>query len=211
MATIQVLVVAGNLLARAGLGALLDEMDVIQVVGQTTTDSLSWQVDYDRPDVLLVDLGWRVDDNLSALTTAIEMRLPIVVLVSDDIQAKDALTELASLECYAILLRDSEAERIQAAIQSVYVGLISLDATLSGLFVQPSGSAMPTTIEALTPREDEVLQLLAKGLTNKAIAHELQITDHTVKFHVNAIMGKLGAQSRTEAVVKATQAGLIIL
>ena len=65
--------------------------------------------------------------------------------------------------------------------------------------------------EPLTGREMEVLQLLAEGLPNKIIANKLSITDHTVKFHVNAIMGKLGVQSRTEAVVRATKLGLIIL
>ena len=61
------------------------------------------------------------------------------------------------------------------------------------------------SLEDLTPREDEVLQLLAQGMTNKAIAHQLGITDHTVKFHVNAIMTKLNAQSRTDAVIRATR------
>jgi DNA-binding NarL/FixJ family response regulator len=65
--------------------------------------------------------------------------------------------------------------------------------------------------EALTPRELEVLQLLAEGLPNKTIARQLSISEHTVKFHLNAIMSKLGAQSRTEAVVRATRLGLIIL
>ena len=66
-------------------------------------------------------------------------------------------------------------------------------------------------IESLTPRESEVLQLLAQGMPNKQIALELAISEHTVKYHVNAILGKLGAQSRTEAVVRATRAGLILL
>jgi DNA-binding NarL/FixJ family response regulator len=57
----------------------------------------------------------------------------------------------------------------------------------------------------------EVLRLLAEGLPNKAIAHRLGISEHTVKFHVNALLGKLGAQSRTEAVVRATRLGLILL
>ncbi|MBI1880571.1 MAG: response regulator transcription factor, partial [Chloroflexi bacterium] len=63
----------------------------------------------------------------------------------------------------------------------------------------------------LTPRELEVLQLLAEGLPNKAIARRLDISDHTVKFHVNAILSKLSAQSRTDAVVRATRLGLILL
>jgi DNA-binding NarL/FixJ family response regulator len=69
----------------------------------------------------------------------------------------------------------------------------------------------PLLVEELTPRELEVLRLLAEGLSNKAIAQQLDISDHTVKFHVNAIMSKLGAQSRTAAVVQATRLGLIVL
>jgi DNA-binding NarL/FixJ family response regulator len=65
--------------------------------------------------------------------------------------------------------------------------------------------------EELTPRELEVLQQLAEGLANKAIAQRLGISEHTVKFHVNAIMGKLGVQSRTAAVVRATRLGLVVL
>ena len=65
--------------------------------------------------------------------------------------------------------------------------------------------------EPLTPRELEVLKRMAEGLSNKQIARELAISEHTIKFHVNAILGKLGAQSRTEAVVRATRAGLILL
>ncbi len=63
----------------------------------------------------------------------------------------------------------------------------------------------------LTPRETQVLQLLAEGLPNKVIASQLEISEHTVKFHINSIMGKLGAQSRTDAVMRATRSGLILL
>jgi len=66
-------------------------------------------------------------------------------------------------------------------------------------------------VDTLTPRESEVLHLIAEGLPNKQIAQKLSISEHTVKFHVNAILTKLGAQSRTEAVVRATRAGLIAL
>jgi DNA-binding NarL/FixJ family response regulator len=65
--------------------------------------------------------------------------------------------------------------------------------------------------KGLTPREAEVLQLLAEGQTNRAIAQSLRISEHTVKFHVTAILGKLGAESRTEAVVQAARAGWIVL
>jgi DNA-binding NarL/FixJ family response regulator len=79
-------------------------------------------------------------------------------------------------------------------------------------FGWPAASAeAPGLAEELTPREREVLQLLAEGLANKAIAQQLTISEHTVKFHVNAIMSKLGAQSRTAAVVRATRLGLVVL
>ena len=71
--------------------------------------------------------------------------------------------------------------------------------------------ATDALIEPLTPREIEVLHLLAEGMTNRAIAQRLEISEHTVKFHVNAILGKLGAQSRTDAVVRATRLGVILL
>ena len=78
--------------------------------------------------------------------------------------------------------------------------------------MQPASElAADTLFDDLTPREKEVLQLVAEGLTNKAIAQQLAISEHTVKFHVNAIMGKMNAQSRTEAVVRATRLGLISL
>ena len=70
---------------------------------------------------------------------------------------------------------------------------------------------VPVASELLTARELQVLALLAEGLANKAIAARLGISDHTVKFHVNAILGKLGAESRTEAVTRAARAGLLIL
>jgi DNA-binding NarL/FixJ family response regulator len=77
--------------------------------------------------------------------------------------------------------------------------------------LRPSRDFPPSPlIEELTPRELEVLQLLVRGLSNKAIGFQLDISEHTVKFHVNAIMTKLSAQSRTEAAVRATQMGLVL-
>jgi DNA-binding NarL/FixJ family response regulator len=77
------------------------------------------------------------------------------------------------------------------------------------LTLPPAASLPPG--EALTPRELDVLQLLAEGLPNKTIADRLTISEHTVKFHVNALMGKLGAQSRTEAVVRAIRLGWLTI
>ena len=89
--------------------------------------------------------------------------------------------------------------------------MVVLDSNLAAA-VLPDKSEMPVPpVEELTPRELEVLGLLAEGLANKAIAYRLDISEHTVKFHVNSILSKLGAQSRTEAVIYATRLGLILL
>ncbi len=72
-------------------------------------------------------------------------------------------------------------------------------------------SAAVALAEPLSARELEVLRYLAEGLSNKEIARKMAISENTIKFHVNAILGKLGAQSRTEAVVRATRAGLVLL
>jgi two-component system, NarL family, nitrate/nitrite response regulator NarL len=87
-------------------------------------------------------------------------------------------------------------------------GLSVLDGVLARQFVRPPAAAPQ---EPLTPREREVLALLAEGLANKTIAARLGISEHTAKFHVNAILGKLGVESRAEAIVHAARAGLVVL
>jgi DNA-binding NarL/FixJ family response regulator len=110
-----------------------------------------------------------------------------------------------------LLLRDASVEKLVAALNSAAQGLVTLDPVFIDALLPPAQPAPTPPVETLTPRELEVLQHLAEGLPNKAIARRLDISEHTVKFHVNAIMSKLGVQSRTEAVVRATQLGLILL
>jgi two-component system nitrate/nitrite response regulator NarL len=93
-------------------------------------------------------------------------------------------------------------------VAAVAHGLVAVEETVAES-LRPRVAAPPA--EALTPREREVLQLLSQGLSNKQIAQALRISEHTVKFHVNAILGKLGVQGRTEAVVQAARLGLITL
>jgi DNA-binding NarL/FixJ family response regulator len=132
---------------------------------------------------------------------------PVVALITDEIQALEARTAGAR----GLLLRDTSAERLVAALTAAARDLIVLDPPLAVPMLGARDPSSPTPVEDLTPRELEVLGLLAEGLPNKAIARRLGISEHTVKFHVNAVLGKLGAQSRTEAVVRATRLGLILL
>ncbi len=209
------LVVADNLLARAGLSALLEERGCT-VLARVDGRDLQRHIDVYAPAALVVDLGWQPDSMRERLRQ-IETDLPILALLSE--YESDAETEFLNLlletllvfPAFALLRRDSEPATIVAALVALASGLTTLEPRLAGWLASPLPSPSTVSLNPLTARENEVLQLLAGGLTNKAIAFELGITQHTVKFHVNAIMGKLGAQSRTQAVVRATQLGLITL
>jgi two-component system, NarL family, nitrate/nitrite response regulator NarL len=216
MADLQVLVISTNPLARLGLVALLSSLSDCEVVGQSSGDSdLREQITRLEPSVLLWDLGWESAsalDVLKALYTG-DIRdnnmPPAVVLLSDEDDAAQAQSAGAA----GLLTQGSLAEQLYAALLAVSEGLTVLDPMFSPALLSPRPPATPEEglAEALTPRENEVLQLLALGLPNKIIAARLGVSEHTIKFHVNAIMTKLGAQSRTEAVVRATKLGLIIL
>jgi DNA-binding NarL/FixJ family response regulator len=208
---LRLLVVAGDPLARAGLAAGLAGQPGCVLVGQVSSGAgLAAQAEVYRPDVVLWDLGWDPAPDLEADLAEIEeldeAGLPVVALLADDAQAPEARAAGAR----GLLLRSASTEMMLASLQAASQGLVVFDPSLA---LDPSPSLDPSLApaEALTPRETEVLQLLADGLTNKAIAQRLGISDHTVKFHVNAVLGKLGAQSRTEAVVRATRLGLLHL
>jgi two-component system, NarL family, nitrate/nitrite response regulator NarL len=209
--SLRVLVVADNLLSRAGLSALLDNQDELFVVGQTTTAALAKELEIYRVDIVLLDLGWQATESRKALAPLADSGLPLLVLLADEADAPSVLSSLASFPLYGLLLNENDPALLLTALQTVAAGLLVIDPALSSALAIPSSNTIEPLHEDLTLRENEVLQLLAQGLTNKGIAHQLGITDHTVKFHVNAIMTKLGAQSRTEAVIRATRAGLIIL
>lgn len=201
----RVLIIAGDPLARAGLAALLDGREQVAVLGQIAADGyLLDNLDLYRPDVLVWDLGWDVDDVPAEL---LELDLPLLALLPDE----ELAGAVWSAEASGLLLRETGGTRLVTAIQAIARDLRVLDPHLaSAVSAPPIVEEMPLD-EPLTPREQEVLQLLAEGLANRAIAQELGISEHTVKFHVNGIMGKLEAQSRTAAVVRATRLGLILL
>ena len=117
---------------------------------------------------------------------------------------------------FAILPRDASGEQLRAALEAVTNGLLVLDPKAAErLLPAPTADHRPgtetDTTDHLTPREREVLQLVAEGLPNKTIARRLAISDHTVKFHLASLMTKLTAASRTEAVHQAARRGLITL
>ena len=206
----SLLIIAESLLSRAGLVALLEERGC-KVLGQADGAGLRRAIERLEPDMIIIDFGWEAEA-LRERLIPIDKDISVLALVADDESTLGPLLPvMRAFSRFALLLRDSDLDSIVAAVRALDEGLTVLDPELIDLFdgALPSESTPP--VNPLTARENEVLQSLARGLTNRAIAHELGISQHTVKFHVNAIMSKLGAQSRTEAVVRGTRMGMIVL
>lgn len=204
---LRLVIVADNPLARTGLVALLNDQPGLYVAGQVAADGdLLKMLDIYRPTVIVWDLGWEPAATLERLRETRESQYRIVALLPAEDYAKNAWRAGAS----GLLFQNVQVEPLVATIEAVASGLLVLEPALAAQTLESPTTPEPPA-EDLTPREVEVLQLLAQGLTNKAIAQRLAISDHTVKFHVNAIMTKLNAQSRTEAVVRASRLGLILL
>jgi two-component system nitrate/nitrite response regulator NarL len=208
MPLIRVLIVADDPLARAGLAMLLSDQPDCEVVGQVAAESAPRDIlDTFPADVVLWDLGWDSALALDRLSEVPAEGPPVVTLLSDAVHA----IEVWAAGARGILTRDARGDSLIAALMAASLGLVVIDPQTAASLL-PSAEHVPAQpLGELTPREVEVLQLLSKGLPNKGIASQLGISEHTVKFHVNAIMGKLGAQSRTDAVIRATRSGLIIL
>jgi DNA-binding NarL/FixJ family response regulator len=184
--TLRVVLAGRDPLVRAGLLTVLASFDDLDVTEEG------------RADAILIDL--RDADELPRGGT------PVLVLAGDREVAADALARGAR----GALLRSAPPQRIRAALHAIADGLVVIDDEIAD-GVLPQARAAVELIEPLTAREREVLHLLASGLTNKEIASRLGISDHTVKFHVNGILGKLGVDSRTEAVVHAARLGIVSL
>jgi DNA-binding NarL/FixJ family response regulator len=218
MPPLRVLVVAEDPLARAGLAALLATEEDLIVAGRAAPgEDLQATSEALQPDAVVWDVGWRGEAALARFAEAL-LDVPALALVATEEDARTALDAGAA----GSVRRDAPASRIAAALAAVAQRMIVVDAELGRAIVNaprplpapglaPPPSDEPPLLEELTARELDVLRLLAEGLPNKTIAQRLDISEHTVKFHVNALLGKLGASTRTEAVVRATRLGLILL
>ena len=207
---LRVLIVAGDSLARAGLAAQLSQQPGLQpgliIVGQVgLSPDLATEIAAYQPDVLIWDLAWDPATALEDLSALPDDSPPVLALLADGANAAQAWSAGAR----GLILRDTGPERIYSAVVALDQGLTVLEPALSPEI--PGGRSLPAETSLLTPRELQALRLLADGLTNKAIADRMGISENTVKFHVNGVLGKLNAQSRAEAVAQAARMGLILL
>jgi len=199
---VLVAVMTEDPLLRAGLQSLLaqagdEEVDVVEI---------------NDAEVALWDAGVDGARALTRLREIASLDVPVVAAIGEASQLGPALAAGAR----GVVLRDQVGPGIASALAAVRSGLTVIDTTLAPALVPSHPKAAEAGkrkggIGELTERERQVVALLAEGLSNKLIADRLGISDHTAKFHVNGVMAKLGASTRTEAVVEAVRRGLVHL
>ena len=183
MNDLRVLIIADDPLTRAGLAALLANQTGCIVVGQIAGEGdVSAQLEVFRPDVVVWDIGWDPTLSIERLADLSDASVPILALLPDAVHALETWSSGSS----GLLLRDASVTTLLSALSSLAQGIVVFDPELADA-------------------------VMSEGLANKDIAYRLDISEHTVKFHVNSILGKLGARSRTEAVINATRMGLVLL
>jgi DNA-binding NarL/FixJ family response regulator len=200
---IKVALLTEDPLLRAGLSSLLAQL------GTHTRPAID-VVDADTAEVALWDAGNDRERTLGRLGELRNLDVPAVAIVQDPSHVAPAIAAGAR----GVVLRDQVGPGIHAALAAVRSGLTVMDTALAESLVPAQQVRAPQPGKGrgeLTEREKQVVQLLAEGLSNKLIADRLGISDHTAKFHVNGVMMKLGASTRTEAVVEAMRRGLIRL
>lgn len=211
---IRVFIVAASPLARAGLENLLAARDVEVVASSGTIDALAEMLADAAPDVVLIDSSGEPFEPMLESILASGLASDVNVVILGEGMTPAASTDALRAGIRAALPGDISPDQLVAALQAVASGLIVLHPANMNE-VLPAGSAASRApgelAESLTRRELEVLQMLAGGLSNKEIAARLNISEHTAKFHVASILGKLGAGSRTEAVALGIRRGLVLL
>jgi two-component system, NarL family, response regulator YdfI len=211
---IRVFIVAASPLARAGLQSLFGTPDVKVVGSAANFELLADQWLDTRADIVLVDAsGEQFEGAMNSLARSQLASEAAIVILSDRFELR-SVAETLRAGIRAVLPNDMSSDQLVAALEAAAAELIVIHpAEVEAMFpaIEPASRPSLDLTESLTPRESEVLQMLASGLANKEIATRLAISEHTVKFHVASILGKLGAGSRTEAVFIGVRSGLVLI
>ncbi len=206
----RVLIISPSAITQAGLAALIAEADD-QWEGLRTGQPVAWSA---LPPADCALISWPLaEDGLASLDFSAEPAPPVVALL--DQESHLSALELWQAGLVGVLPEQASGKEIIAALNAAAAGLMTIHPRLISDRLSLE-TALPNFVpseqaEALTPREVEVLTLLADGLSNKAIAQRLHLSEHTVKYHTSALFAKLNVSSRTEAAIVGAKAGLILL
>jgi DNA-binding NarL/FixJ family response regulator len=178
----------------------------IRVIAIAATFPLLRSIINENPvDLVVIDAGNRVEAT-TVRDWVVELTDVVPVLLFSSEPDASMVSIIGNNKAGGMLSADASSEQMIHAIKAIAAGLTVFDGALL-----TRNTVETPSVEPLTPRETEVLTLLADGLANKEIAHRLSISEHTIKFHIRSILGKLGASSRTEAVSLGLRSGLIEL
>lgn len=194
---IRVLVVDDHAMVRGGLVALLDASGEVEVVGQAANGEEAVEVARDcQPDVVLMDLSMPVMGGSESTRALLAVAPAAKVVVLTSFSDRDAVKAALRAGAIGYQLKDAEPTELLAAVRAAAQGYAPVDPRVAGVLL-PSASAREG--DGLSPREHEVLQLVARGLANKQIGRALGISERTVKAHLGRIFREIGVLDRTSA------------
>ncbi|WIG60050.1 MAG: Two-component transcriptional response regulator, LuxR family [Ktedonobacterales bacterium] len=205
---IRVLIVDDHSVVREGLRMFIARDPDLEVVGEAAGGAEAiQQARLLRPNVVVMDLLMPAPDGIAA-TRTIRSELPETeVIALTSVLESTSMIEAIRAGAIGYLLKDAHADELRTAIKGAAAGQVQLSPQASAYLL--GAVRTPDHAEPLTPRELDVLRLLARGHSNKEIAHMLHLVEETVKSHVSHILGKLGVQSRTQAALAAIRLGIV--
>ena len=211
--TIRLLIADDHPVVRDGLSAILGTQPDFEVVGEAASGAETVEcMKRLHPDVLLLDLEMPGMDGVEALRRIREANPDARAIIFTAFDTDERILSAVQAGAQGYLLKGAPREELFRAIRVVHAGGSLLQPVVTTKLLRQiaqNEAPAPSGPDVLTPREVEVLQLLAKGYQNKEIAVRLVISERTVKFHVSSILNKLGAGNRTEALRAAIQQGLV--
>jgi len=213
---IRVVLADDHAVVRRGIRQFMEEAGEIAVVAEAADGEAALEaIRREKPDVAVLDIQMPRRTGIEVTRAVRNERLPVGVLVLTAYDDDPYVQAVLEAGANGYVLKNASSEEIVKAVHTVYEGQMALDPSIARKIVahwMSAGQAPPEPLEPRpSPREMDVLRLVARGLTNKAIAAQLKISERTVQGHIASLFAKLGVNSRTEAVVRAAQLGWVSL